>query len=369
MENNYLITLTPLGKFYFGGDATFRINDKKFDEEYSSYIIESRKFPQQTSLLGMLRYLLLSHDSEAFDIRTERIINTEKAKELIGEKGFCVNGGREGDFKCIKSLSPCFLQVRNKREESSWQTLLPAPRDFGYALSFDSSMKCYVNGMERDTPVMAGYDPKKQNELFYLGEKEQIKESEIFCRDVRVGIDRDFEGRTKDNAFYKQICYRLGKQTDEREYRYAFYTCVEMDLTAYNGSIVSVGGDGSYFVFQAEKVESIALSLSYEAAFSCEQKLILLSDAYLEQSEAEQVKFAMTETVPFRFLKTTVDAKSYSILNKEVRRSEERYRLYQRGSVFFGDATQIENLKQALEKRKDFFQIGYNHYQIISNKK
>lgn len=368
MANNVLITLTPLGKFFFGGDTTFSIQDKEFDEEYASYIIESRKFPQQTSLLGMLRYLLLSNDSKAFDSAAQKIRNTGRATELIGKSGFQAKGGEALEFGYIKFLSPCFLQVRNKKDGGLWENLIPAPRDQGYAVSFDASMQSYINGVKREVPVVKGYDPKKYNELLFIGEKEKVEESKIFCRDARIGIDRDFEGSTKEGAFYKQICYRFGEGRGNQEFRFAFNACIETDMIPYDGSIVSVGGDGSYFVLHIGEVESLELPASYQAEFACDRKLVLLSDAYLEESDAEQVKFAMTETVPFRFLKTTVNTGSYSILSREVERHD-RIRLYRKGSVFFGNCDQIDRLGKALEKRKDFFQIGYNHYQIISNTK
>ena len=68
--SKYIIKLIPTGRFFFGGDMTFTIGKQKetdkskgekdsyqiYNEEFSSYIISSLKFPQQTSLLGMLRF-------------------------------------------------------------------------------------------------------------------------------------------------------------------------------------------------------------------------------------------------------------------------------------------------------------------------
>ena len=66
MSKRYFVQLEPTGKFFFGGDMRFGINGK--EEEFSSYIIESSKMPQQTSILGMLRFLLLSNDENLFDV-------------------------------------------------------------------------------------------------------------------------------------------------------------------------------------------------------------------------------------------------------------------------------------------------------------
>ena len=67
--NKYKIELTPVDKFFFGGDMTFQVGNAKsdFNERFSSYIIKSSYYPQQTSLLGMLRFLILRNaGSEVF---------------------------------------------------------------------------------------------------------------------------------------------------------------------------------------------------------------------------------------------------------------------------------------------------------------
>ena len=65
--SKYQITLTPIDKCCFGGDMTFMVGNKEddeFNEKFSSYIIRSSLFPQQTSLLGMLRFFVLRNAGE-----------------------------------------------------------------------------------------------------------------------------------------------------------------------------------------------------------------------------------------------------------------------------------------------------------------
>ena len=109
--SKYQITLTPVDKFFFGGDMTFQVGAKELpknwneitDENerariekqvedntrYSSYIIQSSLFPQQTSLLGMLRFLILRNYEDVF--KEGQIVNKDRAKALIGERSFTVN--------------------------------------------------------------------------------------------------------------------------------------------------------------------------------------------------------------------------------------------------------------------------------------
>lgn len=59
MKNNqYLITLTPAGNYFFGNDRGF--GDKTDNPNaILNYLVSGLKYPQQTTLLGFLRYELL----------------------------------------------------------------------------------------------------------------------------------------------------------------------------------------------------------------------------------------------------------------------------------------------------------------------
>ena len=116
--SKYQITLTPVDKFFFGGDMTFQVGsdgDDKFNSQFKSYIIQSSMFPQQTSLLGMLRFLILRNAGETV-FKDNRIVDKAKAKELIGDKSFMVDA--DNDFKTVKGLS----HVRIRRVAKSQST-------------------------------------------------------------------------------------------------------------------------------------------------------------------------------------------------------------------------------------------------------
>ena len=81
---------------------TFEVGDKSnkdYNSKYSSYIIESNKFPQQTSLLGMLRYLLLTKSPKVFSVDENRITNKADAANIIGQASFSVIPNHKLDEK------------------------------------------------------------------------------------------------------------------------------------------------------------------------------------------------------------------------------------------------------------------------------
>ena len=254
--SKYLITLTPIDKFFFGGETTFtrgseKTKDmtaeekelKKFDDAYSSYIVKSNLFPQQTSLLGMLRFLILSNNEELFGDNKIKQGKHEDVANLIGEQSFNLNvdllksffeekdkGKKEViakqafktmDFKLIKMIHPCFIQ-RKAENETQWHNLVFAPMDFilknkekdiereivPLKVSFQSG-NSLLDDEKHKTPVIADYKAKEGIQSFLTDGIIGWKMSEIFQRDDRIGIDRDFNGKTKPNAFYKQIFYRF----------------------------------------------------------------------------------------------------------------------------------------------------------------
>ena len=348
-----------MGKFFFGGDMTFTVNGK--DTDFTSYIIRSNKFPQQTSLLGMLRFLVLRNAEEAFDHFSQSITNREKATTLIGKKSFEMSGN-EGCFGVIKSISPCFIQA--KVEDDKWTMLLLEPKAAQIKVDFSESTKAMLNGVEVDIPPM-DYDYKKYYETFYKtkGGNQEIKESIIFIEDISNGINRDIHtGKTDDNALFKQVSYRMREGC-----RFAFYAEVDLDkFMDYNGQVVSVGADNSQFVIGISECEQQKEEEMKGNAVT------LLSPAYLTKEDLASVRFAITETIPFRCMKTeTEDVESYNKRNQIYGYSEKLF-LYDTGSVFYfkteSDALAFAN---ELKAHADFYQIGYNHYQvtnIITNK-
>lgn len=346
MSKTYLITLTPTGKFFFGGDMTFTVNGE--ESEFTSYIIRSNKFPQQTSLLGMLRFLILRNNSEIFDAVAQTIKNDKRsiASNLIGPRSF-EKSGNEGDFGKIKKLYPCFLQ-------KDGQDVDLLPKDEMHKVTFGETIGC-LNGKRVSVPKeIKDFDPKDGIDTLYrIGEKD-FEEKDIFEEDVCNGINRDIKtGKTEDNALFKQVSYRL-----KDGFRFAFYAEVDLnDLSNYSGQLVSVGGDNSQFVIGIEEKTMPECKKAENGT-----KVVLTSPAYIPDLEC--VKFAIADTIPFKCMKTeTASVASYNKRNQMYGYSE-KLMLYTSGSVFYVDSENLKSFCEKLDNQKDFRQIGYNHYQV-----
>ena len=361
MSKKYLVKLMPTGKFFFGGDMRFGINGE--NGEFSSYIIESSKMPQQTSLLGMMRFLLLSNNDDLFDVKNNCIKNGVSVEGMIGKTGFTVKE-EKNDYGKILSLGPCCVCKDGKR-------YFKTPMDKAFSsINWDNVVTATINGKEVQLPELKVIVDGKED--YYSGKynpdpsfmeyssSEEIKEDKLFIKDSRIGIDKVYEGKSQTDAFYKQISYRL-----ENGYCFAFDVKVDesVDLTEYNGQLVSLGADASSFIFNAEIIDDI------ESADKDGLSVVLLSDAYIsdEMMKKTQMRYSVNNMRPFRFISTnnSSDASYYRINGKNAAKRSERYELYQAGSVFyFEKEEQTKDFCDILKSREDFNQIGYNKYYI-----
>lgn len=369
--NRYLIKLAPLSKYFFGGDMTFQVGKdtdetyKAYNESYSSYIIESSRFPQQTSLLGMMRYLLLTKSPDVFSTQENRIISKGKASDLIGCSSFRVINPAcysKNNFGQIHAIGPCFLM-------KGGEYYLPVPKDYELEISFLNAKTASYNGRELRVPEIANYNPKNHDDDFYFNaySGEIVKGDDIFKKDIRIGINKNYLGKSDENGFYKQISYRLADG-----YCFAFVVDTTFDLALCQSEFVSLGGDSSCFSLSATRLAETDSSLPSYRQISEKLKIItpccrvvLLSESLIDPDWIDAI-FSITYTVPFRFLQTSVDTtKDYSILSKDAIRSV-KYHLYQKGSVFyFEDKKQAEVFSKSIAERGDFHEIGYNYSELV----
>ncbi len=371
MSKKYLITLKPQGAFYFGGEYSFSAKDDKTDS-LASYIVESNRFPQQTSLLGMLRFWLLRNDSDAFDCSINRIINKEAAEKIIGSKSFSAKENRT--FGKILKVGTC--QIKKGNDEF----LLPMPLDFELDVDFEKALTVSYNDSEKTLPKIfkkgtkdeyTGKDPI-DSKFYSTKEQSKVEYKDVFKEDRRVGIERDHKtGKVDGENLYKQIFYRLNDD-------YSFVFEAEFDDSTTlpeNNQLVELGGDSSKFILSYEEMNGeskMVFGDKVKLPSGDKSKVVLLSDALIDNDNSI---FSITEITPMRFLETQVNenGKYYRFSNKEEEKDKEekvikksnRYSLYKRGSVFYFNTEDEINAFAKNNKKENFKQIGYNNFQII----
>lgn len=104
MSYNHLIRWKPLGNLFFGGE---NYDDS---ERRAFYLQHARPFPQQSGLLGLLRYELLrqnGHLGRSAPDAPYTVQDPGRAAALIGHHSFEI--GKNHSYGALRRLSPVFL--------------------------------------------------------------------------------------------------------------------------------------------------------------------------------------------------------------------------------------------------------------------
>ncbi len=357
--NRYFIKLQSLGTFFFGNENKYKKEKKKGSEQtLPDYFQRSAYFPQQTAVLGTLRYALLQKHGQI------PITDKAKAEQLIGKESF--QAGTEAQtYGKIKSLSPVFIWHETKG------AIFQNPKD---VLNKQGKPECLKNegffkSSMGEVPLFTNYKEKEGVSRFLMttgGEAIDYEKTDrdeyVFIPLEKIGIKKKKTGEPDEEAYYKQILYKFNEG-----FSFGCYAEIDDDLDGHS-EYVSMGADKSPFKMTFTKTGD---SFPDKPAFPTEPgpKIVLLSDAYLPNYSISDFGFALSQTKTFRFLKTRVtEGQRYYSSNplngdKTAMQRSDKLNLLEAGSVFwFGHESQMKAFASMLEKQAGFYQIGYNHF-------
>jgi len=392
MTKHYLITFKPLGAFYFGGEQTFGSGAQ------TNYFVKSNYFPQQTGILGLLRYELLLQNGLLNAGKSKKL--SSGAANLIGSKSFHFNGSNSTiDFGAIERISPLFILDKNKKK------LLPAPFDIrsnskyltyefrekaesktnlkidakAVTLTYNEGKKHYSEKdgiyhqfINKDKKLFQ-YLPRKDdfdNPIYEKrSDEDKLYQDYIFLENQKIGIHK----AGTDESFYKQTKLQFNEG-------YAFAIYATLDVPAgktFKSNTVFMGGDKSAFEMTVEEVQEFKTPIYNEAVINTNnediKKLILTSPAFVDKGIYDHCVFAISEQQSFRFLQTSVEETEcyYNLDNNKYKMNakksapykSEQFNLLKAGSVFYYKDEKLQGLEDELNKHPQFKQIGYNYYQ------
>lgn len=355
-----LVQLKPLGKFFFGGSRTFADNRQ-------SYYAHSEYFPQQTAILGMLRYEVLKLNN-ALD---------KSAKEKVEIVGTDFDGSTKKEFGKIKSISPVFIF----ENESIW---LPAGKDHQfYKDTNDKKKEVYrhlLYDANQNKPGISGFDHKEYLKMRLAPYADETangvlsKGYDYFFQTVStVGNKKNDEnewGRTRtglDDAFYKddKLIFKRDKSTYKSLFAFGIWIECEDDLSTLNRVFL-----GRETAFEVEVIPARTClfdtikAQNEEYTESTNSKIVLLNNAYITDLNAlrDNSDFVLAgDAIPFRYIESPKDNHSYFKMPKGGRRSVQSY-LLERGTVIY--PKNLTEIKKLLNNPA-FQAIGYNYYRIL----
>ena len=362
----YLVTFTPLEPYAFGLERNFSFIDGTTQKEYHPYFVKTSPIPEQTALLGTLRYLLLEENKllkRDFDYARLAL----KQKACIGGESFQFDSSASQSFGLIKNISPLFLL------KSDNEVIIPNPMNNigGKGLfspmrletrKFPSSMgEISFPCKKKDGTDELQYNPKDGHASGYYNITAGKVESP-FQTTVLVGNRKNKSvGASDEDAFFKREvhCLLEGMQ-------FAIYVTVN-DSENY----CFLDPDKTYLAKMGQKKSLFKVCIKEEDNKLEEQVRGHLEDQTPQgmtwyyclsdcrfSSRISYSGFAITEKKSLRNLQTSYSKRSN--VTKNISKSQQ-YNLFQRGSVFY------ENIPSHLNTHDQV--AGFNHIIEIKGKK
>lgn len=384
---HYLIELKPISSFFFGTE------DSKSNDEKVNYFQRSAYFPQQTALLGMMRFQLLKQYG-LLPIND----NTDRAYRLIGEKSFHVSSELPS-FGVINSLSPLMLLKDDNKEEAYYlfdkSYVRYSDEEKRVKLKLEMNNQASLRSENHNIPAMPllVLDRNGEPSVKYIAkypfvsefdtvQRNKAKEGKtemhsLFHSKEQVGIEKSPDGVTKEDAYYK-----MEYKTLEKEWKFGFVLDLNDDLIKkfvedskkdLKGDFVVLGKERSTFKMSVTKIDKKkrdALLGQSEIEYPQDNngemyKISLLSDTYIDDEKKfyEHTSFANIDTIDFNNIFFEVSGKDNRYDSKPKKGG--RRKLIKRGSEIFTKEpeTLIRMIKED-EKARCFYKIGYNHFII-----
>jgi CRISPR type III-B/RAMP module-associated protein Cmr3 len=367
----YYCTLKPLGEFFFGGEHIFDLAG-----EEKSYFIKSEILPNQSTLLGTLRFLVLSKAGLLNDV--SYIPDPRKIHDqirLIGTKGFIIDGmmNVKADYGEILSISPVFLSdsighhwIKTPYNHRKYE------KNYSY---FDMEQGIHTD-INRETLLPKQYEGKN-------GLTESFMDIDDEFHPIYDCFDGD-DKNTKDLLFTFSDHTRISRRV-EREgffkkqyvrlkdcFGISFYCETKSEGCLPEEEIVYMGQEKSAFHFRCEEWyetnSPIAIMEKKIACVGCGNEADVYyaaSDIYLPKGIArDDLLFSIVVTKPFRTLTYNMAAKNDFCRSRT--RSEE-YQLIKAGSVFYFQKGANKGLvfDADLEGMK---QVGFNYLFLMGGK-
>ena len=370
---HYHFRLQPLDQYFFGDERSFGTPDN------ANYFVRSRYWPQQTTLLGLLRFELLRRHGLLRQPGVSRQLDPA-AEPLIGPASFNPRETAQ-TFGRIRQISPLWL-------EKDGQPYVIAPLDHALTQApVAATAATYLNLVGTGSAPSPFYEGPDQpwlaktpltEALIPLGEPgDPIPFEEVFHPVTQVGIIKQ-QGQEEDaSGFYRQTRYRLATG-----WTFAFAAELEEakadehHFQAVPHSRLPVGGERQPFALTATPLEQPPQFYpATPPAPTC--RVLLISDAWISDPSALHqacAHFFAGDPVDFRAILTQARATTQYhnlTLRDQTRASHRagfshRYQLMPRGSVFHLCDGQWTALQAALQPPASWRTAGFNAYQFLS---
>lgn len=327
----YLVKITPQEPYFFGNDKSFKFRDTETGGQMSGkYFTKSEKTPAASTIMGMMRYVLLPVKKSDFSKYTDE--DKKKNAQMVGEESF-VFGKKGQSFGVIKEISPLFII-------SGRDFLVPAPFNHKTGEKFYSpfceykSIKTpdgeylYTNEYNSKTGVFSGYMRLSDGKIF--------EDNDIFLFETRMGTNA---GSTEE-VLYKRVYVNLKKG-----FSFGVYVTLE-DEAFPEDTLVFMGQKKSVFAVSFTPMENTIPEKISRLIRPGE--IYCFGDSFVKSDIYKNMLFAVVKTRDYRGFAT-----DYGKIKKDT----VLYKTITAGSVFI--PKKDRNVLEFFES-PEAEKIGYN---------
>ncbi len=388
----YFITLKPIDTFFFGGETTFNGGQKK------NYFVQTEDFPQQTAILGMIRYQILANNNLLMSKKSTG--SDEKCASLkVGAESYSPESSKL-DFGKIVSISPVFLYNEDTKEVAFYapydQAVMPKNLctypDERYSLALEkSNIKVYSlqHQEQKDFYKLIKKHKKKhedytsKDKIFngFISDNAQgkfLEYDDVFVKEERVGIVKKGGNREdKEEGFYRQVYNKM----KNKALCFAFYVELKDGHGLRHGEVF-LGAERSIFHLDLCEVGQSSCKKTFDTVldqtFSQEaeagipniKKIILISHTWVKDMKelkallvAGVYKYSMHRFIQSNLTKT----KNWVAMNRENHKignalsKSKPYYMLTPGSILYVHENKLGDLKILLNN-PSFQKIGYNYF-------
>ncbi len=369
IKSHYLIKLEPLDKFFFGGEKSLN------KEKQTFYYQASRDFPQQTSLLGMVRFAILEKGgfieyqptgSKKIDLpKLEEYENTNDIS-LVGNQSF---SDKNSNFGVIEQVSPVFILDKTLKVYHQWHQIKyyanvddKNKNTFSFANPdfIQSTGRFSLSGTQinEGLSVLQNYDPKYGLDLGFKSLDGGLLAHDTVFETVeeKIGINKIRNDRKNIKDSEQESFFKTDFKKLKTGFTFGFYLTLSLPTEIFEDnyeSIVFIGGEKSCFKMTIIKSEDACKYINQ--ATPPQTTLLCVSDAYLERATLDKCQTGIINPITFRHFKTNTSTENYA---KKPDQSA-KLNLVEKGSILvFKEPPTLKDLVP----NNHFFKIGYNHF-------
>ena len=356
--STYFVRMTPLEPFTFGGEKGFRFDSKDMENgrnntANTTYYQTSSEIPEQTTIIGMLRYLILRQAGQAKEFSEYSNEDRENIARLIGNKSFSF---RETEFQMgkLQSVSPVFIVDQEKKTRETSYFVRNPLNNLGkdnYRSMRMQTEKVRTSSGLLQLPIVdekEGYTTKTYLNYGYLniGSSNQTKSEfvgDMFKSELLTGNKKNEKISDEDGFFKRQVIH-----FSRKDYAFAVFAECEQDALPQK-MIAHMGLKKSAFLVECIPVEKNDLEDRIQKAIKgSDVWYYALSDILTEGADFDTFSIVFKKQI--RNMETNLKGKHFL---GAVKRSKRQYNLIEAGSVFY-EKNPISNQNNNLKK------AGYN---------